>query len=396
MANEGGLSALGQQLVKWRRNFHQFPEVSRKEMQTALMIVEALREMEIKAETFSGHYGVCAVIRGSKPGPVVAFRADMDALAVAETNQVPYKSVNDGVMHACGHDGHMSIILGVAKMFFDVKETLAGTVKVIFQPAEEDAPRGGADLMLNEGILDDADVIFGMHLWPDLPCGQIGIRKGPQMAASDRLTIKIFGHGAHAGQPQHGVDAITIAADVIQGMGHILTRQLDPLETATVSIGSIQGGERYNVIAREVVLYGTARTLGEEVRKELPVKIERMLKGISSSQGGDYDLSYQFGYPVLKNWEEPTNLVVAAARTVVGNTGVDTQIKPVLASEDFAKYLIRTPGAFFWLGCGRANQEACVLHSSDFDIDEDSLLIGVRIMYQTGLAALEHYRRSSN
>lgn len=388
-------TAFDQQLVKWRRTFHMFPEVSRKEENTAKIIVEELQRMGIQAQTFNDHFGVCAEIRGAADGPVIAVRADMDALPIMEINEVPYRSVNDGVMHACGHDGHIAIALGVAKMLADARDSLKGTVKVIFQPAEESSPEGGALLMMKEGILDDVAMIFGLHLWPELPFGKVGVRKGALMAASDRVTIKILGRGAHAGQPQNGVDAITICADVIQGIGHIMSRQLDPLETATINIGMIQGGERYNVIAREVVMNGTVRTLSAKARKEIPQRIERMLKGNTEGQGGNYELSYQYGYPVLVNADEPVEIVTQAAQEVLGSEGLCKRTVPVLGAEDFANYLEKIKGAFFFLGCGKEG-ESKVLHGSDFDFDEHILAIGARVMYQTVLKAIEASGKNNN
>jgi len=317
----------------------------------------------------------------------------MDALPITEDNDIPYRSKHTGVMHACGHDGHMAIMLGVANMLSVSGGEFAGTIKLIFQPAEEAAPIGGAGLLIKDGVLDDVDAIYGLHLWPDLPCGHIGIRRGALMAASDRLNIKILGQAAHAGQPQHGVDAITIAADVMQGLGHIMNRELDPLETATLSIGKIQGGERYNVIANEVILEGTVRTLGETVRKEIPIKLKRLLDGLTSAQGGTYILDYQHGYPVLNNWAEPTELVITAAKRIAV---VHDDVKPSLAAEDFGNYLAKTPGTFFWLGCAKEGQTNYHLHSSNFDIDENALAVGTKIMYKTVLLALKHYEKKGN
>jgi amidohydrolase len=394
MWNQGEASDLAQQLIAWRRHFHAHPEISREEKQTAQTISEALSKMGIEVRTFAGHFGVCGMIQGKHPGPVVVFRADMDALPITEANDVPYRSRNPGVMHACGHDGHMAIVLGVAKLFSSCRDSFAGTIKILFQPAEEASPSGGARQVMEEGVLDDADVIFGLHLWPDLPCGQIGVRPGPLMAASDRFTIKIIGKGAHAGQPQNGVDSITIASDVIHGLGHIMNRQLDPLETATLSVGKIQGGERYNVIARETVIEGTVRTLGEDVRRQIPSKLERLLEGTSAAHGGSYILDYQYGYPVLSNWKEPTEIVLRAARQAIGGEAVHSEIKPVLAAEDFGNYLAKIPGAYFWLGCAKEGQTQYGLHNPNFGIDEAVLLAGVRLMYQIGCTALLHYSRN--
>lgn len=391
MWDERNTADLLDQLIVWRRMFHRNPELSTEEQETANAILNALKDMGIEVVTFYNHFGLCGIIRGKYPGPVVALRADMDALPITEANCVSYQSQRSGMMHACGHDGHMAIMLGVARMFSSDFRDFAGTVKFIFQPAEEAAPVGGAGQMIQDGVLDDVDVIFGLHLWPDLPCGHIGIRQGPLMAASDRISIKILGQAAHAGQPQHGVDAITIAADVIQGLGQLMNRQIDPLETATLSIGNIQGGERYNVIAREVVLDGTVRTLGENVRREIPLKIEKALAGITAAQGGRYDLKYQFGYPVLNNWPGPTSLIISAAQEVIGSEAVQGNVRPVLAAEDFGRYLEKTPGAFFWLGCAKEGQRNYHLHSSHFDINEDALLIGARIMYKVAQQAMIYY-----
>lgn len=393
MLDEKNELDLAKQMVLWRRMFHSSPELSTQEERTSITIAGILKDMGIEVHTFQGHYGVCGIIQGKYPGPVVAFRADMDALPVTEANDVPYKSTRSGIMHACGHDGHMAILLGLARMFSEYRDELSGTIKLIFQPAEEVSPVGGADALIKEGVLADVSAIFGLHLWPDIPCGHIGIRKGALMAASDRITIKVLGQGAHAGQPHLGVDAITIAANVIEGLGHVMSRQLDPLETATISIGTIKGGERYNVVAGEVVLEGTVRTLGEEVRKEIPLKVERLLNGLSAAKGGSYKLDYQYGYPVLNNWEEPTELVMNVAKEVIGDSAINRSVKPGLTAEDFGRYLTKIPGTFFWLGCGHIGKKNAPLHNAYFDMNEDALLIGAKIMYKTGLAALAHYSK---
>ena len=389
MFDKSTLTQLERQLISWRRQLHRIPEASYKEEKTSQMIAAELQKLGLSVQTFSNHLGVCAVIHGSQPGPVIAFRADMDALSIREEAASEFRSEHEGAMHACGHDGHMAILLGLASLLHSNRQHLAGTIKLFFQSAEEASPEGGAQFFLEAGLLDDVSAIFGLHLWPDLPCGEIGLRPGALMAASDRLSITILGEGAHAGQPQHGVDAITIAADVLQGISHILCRQLDPLETATINIGQIHGGDRYNVIAREVVLEGTVRTLSEGVRGTLPSKLDRILSGMTASQGGSYRLNYQHGYPVLNNWPQPTALLTQAAITVLGADQVHTDVKPVLAAEDFSKYLVRVPGSFFWLGCGFKDKENHGLHSPYFEIDEAALLHGVAILYQTALLALK-------
>lgn len=386
------IPGLAEQLSEWRRFFHRNPELSMQEKQTSLMIQKALSSMGVEVLTSTEHNGVCGIIHGGQPGPTVLFRADMDGLPITEANEAPYCSATPGVMHACGHDGHMAIALGLAQWFSASK--FAGTVKILFQPAEEAAPVGGAELLMADGWLDEAAIIFGLHLWPDLPCGHIGVREGPFMAASDRFTIKILGQGAHAGQPHNGIDSIVIAADVIHGLGHIMNRQIDPLETATLSVGLIRGGERYNVIAREVELAGTVRTLSENVRNEIPAKMERLLSGITGAQGGDFSLDFRQGYPVLANWAEPTEILLDAARLTVGEDAIHSRIKPALASEDFSRYLTRMPGAYFWLGCMQEDKQQYPLHNPNFDMNENALLIGVKILYQAGMLAMEGMRRN--
>lgn len=383
---------LKDKIIAWRRMFHRYPEVSRAEAETAKRIETTLREIgNMEVQTFKDHFGICAVIKG-KPGPVIVFRADMDALPIKEETGAPYQSENPGVMHACGHDAHMAIMLGLAELFAKEKERITGTIKIIFQPAEEAAPVGGAQTMMDEGILEGASAIFGLHVWPDLACGEIGIKKGALMAASDRFKVSICGQGAHAGQPQNGIDAIAITADILQDLGRLIDRQIDPRETATICVGTIHGGERYNVIAREVTLEGTVRTLGEKARQDIPDKMHRLFEGITAAHGGKYKLDYQFGYPVLMNCEKPVEIVIEAAEKVISTDAIRTDVQPVLAAEDFGRYLTKYPGAFFWLGCAKKGGPFYKLHNAGFDIDEDALAVGVEILYQTGLNALKKFQ----
>lgn len=379
---------LGDLVTELRRDFHQHPELSGGEKRTAAVIADCLKSFGIAVKTFPTHSGVGGIIAGEKPGPTIALRADMDALPIREELDVPYKSVNPGIMHACGHDGHMAILLGAASMLVQNKNKLAGTVKLVFQPAEEAAPVGGARVMLQDGFLNDVGAIFGLHVWPDLPTGHIGIKSGPLMAASDRFTVKILGKGAHAAQPHQGVDAITIGAAVINSFSHIISRQKNPIDTATLSIGSIHGGERYNVIAKEVVMEGTVRTLDEATRHEIPEQMKKMLAGVTQAYGANYELDYQPGYPVLNNWSEPTQAVIRAAGKVAGAKAVHTDVKPELGAEDFSSYLTRIPGAFFWLGCSKEGQDSAPLHNSRFFLDEAALTIGAKVLYQIAVDAL--------
>ncbi|EGO64953.1 M20 metallopeptidase family protein [Acetonema longum] len=380
-------------LIDWRRDFHSHPELSGQERRSSAVIQKALDRMGIEYQTFTNHPGVVGIVRGKQPGPAVALRADMDALPIHEDSETPYRSRYDGVMHACGHDAHMAILLGAAKLLRQ-KADFAGTVKLIFQPAEEAAPVGGAQAMMDDGALDNpaVDAIFGLHVWPELPTGEVGIRSGRIMAASDRFTVKLFGKGAHGAMPHQGIDAVAMMSDAIQGFNHIMNRQISPLEVATLNIGTIAAGERYNVLPKEVVLEGTVRTLGESVRQEIPVRMKRALEGVAQAHGGRFDLKYDFGYPGLKNWEEPTSFFAQAAQDLLGESGVHTDLAPVLGGEDFARYLTRIPGAFLWLGCVSAGREQHPLHNSRFDIDESCLLTGAILMYRTALNALSYYQ----
>ncbi|MDT8903188.1 M20 metallopeptidase family protein [Anaeroselena agilis] len=375
-------------VTELRRDFHRHPELSGEEKRTAAVIADCLRQLGIAAETFGTHHGVGGVITGGKPGPTVALRADMDALPIQEEPDAPYRSLTPGVMHACGHDAHMAMLLGAAALLVRNRESLAGTVKLVFQPAEEANPVGGAQLILREGFLDDAAAIFGLHVWPDLPTGHVGVKPGALMAASDRFTVRIMGKGAHAGQPHQGVDAITVGAAVINSFSHLISRQTNPVDTATLSIGSIHGGERYNVIAREVVMEGTIRTLDEATRREIPAQMKKLLAGIAQAYGATFALDHQPGYPVLNNWSGPTRTVIDAACRVAGKEQVHTDVKPELGAEDFANYLTRIPGAFFWLGCSAAGEKAAALHNSGFCLDEAALPVGAKLLYQIAVDAL--------
>ncbi len=395
MLNEKDRQALFATLVELRRRFHQYPELSGQEVRSSAVIQEFLHSVGAQIQTFPNHPGVCGIFRGKEAGPVIALRADMDALPISEDNAVPYRSVHPGVMHACGHDAHMAILLGVAKLLSLLENDFAGTVKMIFQPAEEAAPVGGADAMIQDGVLTDpkVDAIFGLHVWPDLATGQVGIRKGPMMAASDRFRIKVLGKSSHAACPHRGVDAIALATDIMLGLRHVMTRQINPLEAATLSIGTIAGGERYNVVASQASLEGTVRTLSEATRREIPERMKRVLQSITEAHGGSYALEYRFGYPVLQNWPEPTDVVIAAARAIIGCESVLTDVSQALGSEDFSRYLGHVPGAFLLLGAGKAEGVSYPLHSSHFDIDENCLLIGANVLFRTALEALQFYNK---
>lgn len=378
------------QMIEWRRALHANPEVSGSEFQTRAFILEQLKQLDIPVQTFESHAGIVATLEGKGPGGVVALRADMDALPVNEETGLPYCSQNPGVMHACGHDGHMAMLLGAATALKENRNAWRGIIKLVFQPAEEAAPFGGSPLMIKDGILENpkVDMMFGMHLWPDLPYGDIGICRGTMMASSDRFKLKLFGAGAHAGAPHQGIDSIMMTSDVLTALSRIIHRQTDPRETATINIGTVHGGERYNVVAKEVILEGTVRTLNEAVRQDIPRRMRQMIQGICDGYGGQFELDYQFGYPSLQNAPDETGLVVLTASRFLGAEHVQSDHKPVLGAEDFAFFAEKVPAAYFFVGCGKVNEPAGPLHSGYFDFDERALFVGAQVMEETALAAL--------
>jgi amidohydrolase len=385
------------QMIEWRRALHENPEVSGAEYHTRDFILQKLHELNIPTKTFDGHMGILATIEGKGPGGVVALRADMDALPITESNNLPHCSRNEGVMHACGHDGHMSMLLGAATALKENRNAWRGTIKLVFQPSEEAAPKGGSPLMIADGILENpkVDMMFGMHLWPDLHYGDIGICRGTMMASSDRFTLKLFGAGAHAGAPHQGIDAVMMTSDVLTALSRIIHRQTDPRETATINIGTMHGGERYNVVAKEVVLEGTVRTLNETVRQDIPARMRRMIQGVCDGYGGRYELDYQFGYPSLQNAPDETGFVILAASRFLGAEHVQSDHKPVLGAEDFAFFAEKVPAAYFFVGCGSPGAPVRPLHSGGFDFDERSLFVGAQVMEETALAALTFLERKN-
>lgn len=364
-------------VISWRRHLHKYPELSGQEQATADFIAARLTEFAIPFKRFSEHYGIIGVIEGGKAGRTIALRADMDALPVREESGLDFASVHEGVMHACGHDCHMAILLAAAAVLARNRASLCGTVKLVFQPSEEASPQGGSRSMLAEGDLDDVAAIYGLHVWPQLPAGEIALRSGYFLAASDRFKIKLYGQSAHAAQPHRGIDAIAMAADTVQRLHTLMAREVNPLEMATLSIGVIKGGERYNVMPSRAEIEGTIRTLGKEVRCSVPEKMERLLQGIADSYGGKYELTFLRGYPAVKNEAAEAMRLADAAAVVLGREQVHTDIAPSMIAEDFAYYQEKLPGVFFFLGC----QSECDagLHNSHLQVNEAALFYGIKV-----------------
>lgn len=380
--------ALEAKCVEWRRWFHEHPEVSTEEKNTSEKIFGILKELGLDPVRGQGHYGVAATIQGGKPGPMVALRADMDALSVREDTGLPYASQNPGVMHACGHDIHMTTLLETILRLLRRKDEIQGSVRILFQPSEELAPTGGARYMMKDGFLKDVKAVFGLHVWPNFVCGQIGVKEGAMMAGSDRIKVVIKGRTSHAGHPQEGIDAIMAAADFLQQVSHIVSRRVSPLATATINIGTIHGGSRYNVVPDEVTLEGTIRTLDETNRKRIPEFIQGILDGLKASAGVDCEFNYYYGYPVLDNWPVPAKLVADTARQVLGEKGLVSHVVPDLTAEDFGFYLQDIPGCFLWLGCGTEEEPVHGLHNAKLCPNEQALVVGSKLMSQVVINAL--------
>ncbi|MGI6703039.1 MAG: M20 metallopeptidase family protein [Clostridia bacterium] len=318
-------------------------------------------------------------------GKTVALRADMDALPIQDQKDVSYCSRVKGRMHACGHDAHTAMLLGAAMVLAELRDSFNGNVKFIFQPAEESI--GGAERMVKAGVMDNppVDAVFGLHVSPELETGTVGIRYGIANACSDDVVIEVLGRSAHGAQPNEGVDAIVIAAQVISALQQIISRGIDPLESATLTIGTINGGSQANILADRVEMAGTMRTLDSATRERIKKSIEEITSGVSRAMGGQYRVILQPGYPLLINDNPMTDVVKKAAGRIVGDRVIEIQ-KPRLGVEDFAYYLQRAPGAFWRLGTGSKEKGIqCVSHSPYFDIDEDALSIGTAIHVQTVL-----------
>jgi amidohydrolase len=366
-------------LVDIRRTIHRYPELGFEEVETSKLVSEWLQKFGLEVKRGMAKTGVVGLLKGRKPGRTVAIRADMDALAMDEANRVPYASQIKGKMHACGHDAHVTILLGVAKFFSSVPDKVKGNIKWIFQPAEEGG--GGGRIMVEEGVLENpkVDAIFGAHVFPLLPVGKVGIYEREGLAAADRFTIKIIGKGGHAASPHVSKDPILAAGHLITQIHSIVSRNVNPLESGVITIGKVSAGTASNIIPDEVELIGTVRSLNPQVREELKSRIEQVTQGIARSFSMDYRFDFEYGYPVLINNSEMSKLVGLACSKGIGKENVEV-VKPSMGGEDFAYYLEKVPGSYFRLGC--RNEEKGLIHpyhSSLFDIDEEVLPFGVEM-----------------
>ncbi len=384
------IDAINDKVVTIRHDLHEHPELSGHEEHTKYLVKGILEASGYKVKEFDDHYGLIADLDSPNIGTKrVAIRADMDALPIEEHTNAPYASRVPGVMHACGHDSHTAIALGAAIALAEFKGQLPGNIRFIFQPSEE-SKEGGSIQMIEGGALEGVDAIFGLHAYPYLPTGQIGYKYGVMMASADVFTIEVFGKAAHGARPHEGVDAILVTAMIINSLNHIVSRRIDPLHPAVISLGQIEGGSAPNIICDHVKVRGTVRTVNEEIRKNIPEMMEESIKGIAKSMGAKFNFDYEFGQPELINDDKMVDVIVEAAKEVVGAENCIDLEDPVMGGEDFSEYLQIVPGAFFRLGTCNKEKETCVSqHNSRFNVDDDALQIGMKILSSAALKVLE-------
>ncbi len=398
---ETRLTAVMPKVIAWRRDIHQHPELGNREVRTAKLVTEHLRGLGIEVQTEVGVTGVVGVLRGGRPGPVVALRADMDALPVTEMADLPFKSTvrtiyngaEVGVMHACGHDNHVAIMMGVAEIFAGMRAQIPGTVKFIFQPAEEGPPageEGGAPLMVKEGVLTNPrpDAIFGLHVWPG-PLGSLSYRSGGAMAAPDGITIVVKGRQTHGALPWGGVDPIVVSAQIVMGLQTIVARQVDITALpAVVTIGSIQGGNRGNIIPDSVVMVGTIRTFDETVRKDIHDRVRRTVTSIAEASGATATVDIPGGGLLTYNDPALTERMAPTLARTAGKGGVQPNMPPVTGAEDFPSFTQEIPGLYYFLGVLPEGQDPTTAprnHSPYFFADEAALPTGVGSMANLAL-----------
>ena len=375
------IAAIEQQLIAWRRHFHQHPETGFEEHETGRYIVEQLQGIDVEIQHPVAQTGVVALMSNGD-GPTIALRADMDALPIQETGDVSYKSIRDGVMHACGHDAHMATLLGAATALDQLRDQWHGTIKFIFQPGEEGF--AGAKQMIDDGVLKDPQVaaIFGLHVWNYQDYGTVGVKPGPTLAAADEFEITVTGTGGHAALPQQTVDIILVAAQLVVALQSIVSRNLDPLESGVVSIGMIRGGQTFNVIPDKVLLKGTARAMREEDRLLIKARIGEICQGVASTYGAAINLNYHDSYPPTINDAQMSSLVLEAARVVVGDGAGPPFLS--MGGEDMAFFLQEVPGCFFFVGSAKPEhrQRPAPHHCAHFDLNERALAVGASVFIE--------------
>ncbi|MGH7706831.1 MAG: M20 metallopeptidase family protein [Vulcanimicrobiaceae bacterium] len=366
-------------VIATRRDLHAHPELGFEERRTAGIVAERLRGLNYEVHEGIAVTGVVGVLRMGRPGKTIMLRADMDALPLPEENDLPFRSTVDGTMHACGHDGHVAILLGAAELIADHQAELAGTIVLCFQPAEEG--RGGARKMVEEGMLERFGIerAYGLHLYSQLPTGTLAFRPGPFYASSDSIEITINGFGGHGAAPHLSIDPILIAAEFVSAVQKVVSRQINPLQPAVITIGSIHGGTTHNVIPSAVKLLGTVRAFDHGVRSRMAERIEQILAAVCTGSGATYEFTYLWRYPVTTNDAGQTSYLRALAERTVGSSHVADSDQH-MGAEDFSFFAERVPACYFVLGCGGDERTRFPHHHGKFDMDERALETGVRMM----------------
>ena len=378
---------LASELIAFRRELHRTPELSLQESETAGKVAEKLEEIGLTVRTGVGGHGIIAEIRGDMPGPVIALRADMDALPIQEETELEFASSVPGVMHACGHDAHTAILLGAAKLLAARASSIKGTVRLLFQAAEE--INAGAKAMVEQGALDGVDEIYGLHNLPTLAAGKTAVRYGSLMGSVDRIEIKLEGKGAHGAIPDEGIDPVVCASAIVMGLQSIASRETSPFEPVVMTIGSIRSGEANNVIPQYAVMTGTVRTFDANVQRQMRGRIERIVNSIAEGYRCKAELTYIEQVPVLINHDEPVRRVENAIDELIGEKN-RMLAAPTLAGEDFSIYLQRVPGCFFWLGSGPSEhaEQAYGLHHPKYMLNEDCIALGASLLAAIALHRL--------
>jgi len=379
--------ALRGQLVAWRRDFHVHPELGFQERRSAGVIAERLRGLGYRVQTELATTGVVGLLEGNRPGPVVMARFDMDALPIAEENETDYVSQNPGVMHACGHDAHMAIGLGVAMLVAQRQDAMAGTLKLVFQPGEEGMY--GAEKMVEDGVLENPrpDVVLAAHVWNDVSLGIVDVSPGAVMAAAEKWSCTVRGNGGHGAMPHQTVDPVVAAAQIVTALQTVVSRNVSPLEPAVVTVGTVYGGDAFNVIPAQVELSGTIRTFSPQVREVVLRRVRELVEGVAASCGATAELEIKSLTPAVVNDAEVAEVVRAAAEAVVGPENVSSG-QQTMGSEDAAFFMREIPGCYLFLGSANAERGLDAPHHNPrFDIDEDVLPLGVAVL----MHALAHY-----
>ncbi len=384
------ITSLNTTVIELRHHLHEHPELSNQEKKTTTLLQGILSEAGLNVTTYENHYGLIAELIVDPTKSFIALRADIDALPIHEQTLVNYSSETKGIMHACGHDAHTAIVLGVALAFSKLQQPLPANLRFIFQPAEE-VLDAGAQEMIEDGVLENVKAIFALHAYPYLPTGQIGYKYGVMLASADMFEIRIKGKSAHGARPHEGVDAILVTSMVVNSLNHIVSRQIDPLHPAVISLGTIEGGKAANVLCDHVTLKGTVRTVNHEIRKKIPEMMELTIDGICKSMHASFEFEYNFGTPEVLNDNAMVDLIVSEAQELLGSENCIDLQDPVMGGEDFGFYLEKIPGAFIRLGTCSDEKESCYSqHNSRFNVDDNALEYGMKVLAATALKALEN------